>query len=121
MLKHGDPPYHECSSRGDQRFSAFYARVNGQSIEEQYQAAKVFEDGTTGLTWQEAKGRRAVNVEEVAQLYESLWRQYLKENPHLITILLSVSGLSDVFGKRGHQCQATVLWKLRNEAISRPT
>ena len=29
------------------------------------QAAKVFEDGRTGLTWREAKGRRAVNMAEL--------------------------------------------------------
>ena len=51
MIKHGTAPFWECSSKGDKRFSAFYARVDGRSIEEQYQAAKIFEDGSTGLTW----------------------------------------------------------------------
>jgi hypothetical protein len=45
MLRFGHPPYLECSSRGDKRFSAFYAKPssgNGKSIEELYQASKKF-------------------------------------------------------------------------------
>ena len=44
MIKHGNPPYLECSSRGDKRFSAFYARIKGKTIEEIYQSAKIFAD-----------------------------------------------------------------------------
>lgn len=115
MIKIGNPPYYECSSKGDKRFSAFYARVNGKSIEEQYQAAKIFEDGFTGLTWKEAKGRNPINIEEVSILYKKLWRQYLIENPGLIRGLKQQNGLSDIFGQKGHNCQAIVLWELRNE------
>lgn len=115
MIRHGDPPYLECSSRGDSRFSAFYAVVCGRTIETQYQAAKIFEDGRTGLTWREAKGRQAVNMDECAELYEGLWRLYLVEHPELVEILKHASGVSDVFGQPGHVCQATTLWKLRAE------
>jgi len=118
MIKHGKAPFLECSSKGDRRFSAFYARVNGRSIEEQYQAAKRFEDGSTSLLWREAKGRNAVNQEEVCALYERLWRQYITENPELLQVLVNASGLSDVFGQEGHMCQATVLWNIRNENIT---
>jgi len=117
MIKHGEPPYLECSSKGEKRFSAFYARVGCVSIEERYQAAKVFEDGTTGLSWKEAKGRHAINMPEVSELYENLWRQYILANPELIPLLLRAKGLSDQFGQEGHNCQATVLWKIRNEII----
>lgn len=75
MIQHGEAPFLECSSRGDKRFSAFYARIKkygNKTIEELYQAAKVFEDGSTGLTWREAKGRKAVNAEETARLYRKL-------------------------------------------------
>lgn len=116
-MHYGEPPYLECSSRGDKRFSAFYARINGLSIEEQYQAAKEFEDGSMGLSWREAKGRRPINIVEVAELYERLWRQYLDEHPELLEILKNSRGVSDIFGQRGHQCQATVLWKIRNENV----
>lgn len=67
MIKHGNEPYLECSSKGDKRFSAFYAKIkarDNQSIESLYRAYKVFEDGSTGLSWKEAKGRKAVNQEE---------------------------------------------------------
>ncbi len=61
MIQHGAAPFLECSSRGDRRFSAFAARIKrraNKSIEEIYQGAKRFEDGSTGLTWREAKGKR---------------------------------------------------------------
>ena len=113
MLKYGQPPYLECSGRGDRRFSAFYARVNGERIEDLYQAAKVFADGTTGLHWRDAKGRKAVNMPEVAALYSSLWDQYIADNLHLLDVIKQASGLSDMFGQPGHQCQATELWRIR--------
>lgn len=117
MIQHGSAPFLECSSRGDRRFSAFYARVNGRTIEEQYQAAKRFEDGRTGLSWREAKGHHAVNQEECAALYSALWDQYLAEHPELMPVLLAASGLSDVFGQEGHVCQATELWRIRCAAL----
>lgn len=113
MIRHGEAPFLECSSKGDPRFSAYCARVNGKSIEQQFQEAKVFEDGTTGI-WRGAKGRKAVNQAEVAQLYSALWNQYIAERPHLLKVLQQASGLSDMFGQPGHVCQATELWRIRN-------
>jgi hypothetical protein len=115
MIRHGEAPFIECSSRGDKRFSAFHAKVNGKSIEDHYQAAKVFEDGATGLSWKEAKGKKAVNQEECAALYSKLWDQYIAENPHLLEVLKKASGVSDIFGQKGHCCQATELWRIRNQ------
>ena len=116
MIKHGVAPFLECSSKGEKRLSAFYARVNGRSIEEQYQAAKKFADGTTGLSWRQAKGKRAVNAAECAQLYSQLWNQYIAEHPELLALIKSASGLSDMFGQPGHCCQATELWRIRATA-----
>lgn len=116
MIQVGSPPYLECSSKGDRRFSAFYARprvLKGRSIEEAYQALKRFEDGTTGLHWKEAKGRRPVNLQQCHLAYIIWWRLWVKERG-LLPILLCVSGLSDMFGEPGHICQATVLWHIRN-------
>jgi len=117
MLRFGDPPYLECSSKGDKRFSAFYARIKSRgnkSIEELYQAHKVFADGTTGLTWRQAKGRTdCVNMNECRVFYGLLWREYICENPELNFILNAASGLSDVFGQPGHACQAEELWRIR--------
>lgn len=116
MLKFGRPPYLECSSKGDKRFSAFYAKVKGVSIEEQYQASKVFEDGSTGLDWKEAKGRKPVNLNHTRAVYTKLWRDYiLRERPELQQVLLQASGFSDIFGQPGHCCQAEELWKLKLE------
>lgn len=79
MMRYGKAPYLECSSKGDRRFSSLYAKVNDKSIEEQYQGAKIFEDGSTRLSWQKAKGRKAINMKECISLYENLWRQYIAE------------------------------------------
>lgn len=119
MVKHGEPPYLECSTRGDKRFSAFHAKFkDGKSIEEIYQAYKVFEDGSTGLTWREAKGRKAVNQEDCAFVYSSLWDAYIRQHPELLEVLKKTSGLSDIFGQSGHVCQATELWRIRSEALN---
>lgn len=117
MIQYGKPPFLECSTRGDKRFSAFCAIVNGKSIEEQYQAAKIFDDGSTGLHWKDAKGRRAVNATECAIFYENLWRQYISEHPELLDVIKNASGLSDIFATKGSVNQAKVLWKIRNEQM----
>lgn len=122
MIEVGEPPYLECSTKGDKRFSPFYARpscLGGFSIEEAYHAAKIFEDGTTGLGWREAKdyrlaGHHVVNQEEVNQLYAELWDAYIDENPDLLVVLKEASGLSDMFGRPPGPCQATELWRIRN-------
>lgn len=114
MIRYGSPPYLECSSRGDRRFSSFHASIDGISIESRYQAAKVFADGKTGLTWREAKGRCPVNLAEVHKLYSKLWDTYIILNPHLVEVLRSATGVSDVFGQEGHVCQATELWRIKH-------
>lgn len=116
MIRHGTEPFLECSSRGFKPFSAFYARVKfhgNKTIEELYQAFKVFEDGSTSLSIKEAKGRKAINQEEAAKFYTELWLLYLIENPQLISKLQEASGLSDIFGQPGHCCQATELWNIK--------
>ena len=117
MIKCGKEPYLECSSRGDKRFSAFYARIkrfNGKSIEEIYQGAKVFENGETGLSPRQCKGRKATNMNEVAKLYDKLWVIYLSENPELIEVLKKYNGYSDMFGREGCQCQAKSIYRIMN-------
>lgn len=116
-VRYGQPPYLECSSKGDKRFSAFYAYVGGRSIEDHYQAAKVFTGGITGLHWRKAKGLKPVNAEYVSWYYDLLWRCYIDEHPELIEVLKAASGVSDIFGKEGHNCQATVLWNIRNASV----
>lgn len=117
MIKYGIAPFLECSSKGEKRLSAFYAKISpsNMSIEEWYQAAKIFENGSTGLTWRNAKGRRAINQEQCAKLYSDLWDQYIEQHPELLKIIKEASGLSDIFGQPGHCCQATELWRIRNQ------
>lgn len=119
MIKHGTEPFLECSSHGDARFSAFTARIpkrGNKTIEELYQAFKVFEDGSTGLHWRQAKGRKAVNQAEAAKHYSKLWDEWAEENPDLIEYLKCFNGLSDKFGQEGHCCQATELWRIVNSS-----
>lgn len=116
MIRCGKAPFLECSSIGDRRFSAFHARpssLGGRSIEEAYQAFKIFEDGSTGLTWQKAKGRYAVNQVECLEAYKQWWREWVEEQD-LLPVLRAASGLSDAFGQIGRTCQAAVLWEIRN-------
>lgn len=118
MIKHGIAPFLECSGHGFKPFSAFYAKLKKyqyRSIEQIYQASKVFEDGSTGLNIQDAKGRKAVNVDVCASYYSKLWDEYIDENPSLLKVLKEASGLSDKFGTEGHCCQATELWRIRND------
>jgi len=120
MIRHGDAPFLECSTRGDSRFSAFRARIRrrgGRTIEEIYQAAKIFEDGSTGLSPKAAKGKAAVNQAEVHELYATLWDEYIDENPSLLDVIKASPGLQDMFGQRGHACQATELWRIRGRAL----
>lgn len=115
MIRHGFAPYLECSSKGDKRFSAFYARIKSRgnkSIEELYQATKVFENGVTGLSPKEAKGKQALNMEECASMYAILWDEYFEENPELYHIISQYEGFSDMFGQAGHQCQATEIYRI---------
>jgi len=117
MIKHGIAPFLECSSRGDRRFSAFYAKpksLQGKSIEEAYQAMKIFEDGSTGLHWKKSKGKKAINQEDCAIAYANWWAEWVYQE-NLLSTLKAATGLSDIFGQVGHVCQATVLWNIRNQ------
>jgi len=111
VISFGESPFLEASTKGDKRFSAFHAQVNGRSIETIYQGAKRFGDHT-GLHWREAKGKRADNEDEVRLLYSKLWETYIEEHPELVPILLSFSGVSDVFGQVGHASQAEELYRI---------
>lgn len=119
MIRHGTAPFLECSSKGDKRFSAFYAKIGNKTIEERYQAFKIFEGGQTGLSIKAAKGRKAHNAEEAAKYYSLLWDQYIYAlNPALKSVLINATGLSDIFGQEGHVCQATELWRIRGELLN---
>lgn len=66
---------YECSSQGDQRFSAFSARLpDGRSIEEHYQCdVKGYDPG--GRNWRLGKGKAPLRHNtNLWQAYLSLWR-----------------------------------------------
>lgn len=110
MIRHGLPPFLECSTKGDKRFSAFCARIEargGRSIESMYQAYKSYADTGSPL------GRVVINYEDAQRFYAQLWDEYIAENPELLYVLKDATGLSDMFGKPGHACQATELWRIR--------
>lgn len=120
MIQHGASPFLECSSRGERRLSAFSARIaarGGRSIEDVYQGAKIFADGSSGLGWRAAKGRNPVNREACSLLYASLWDEYIGEHPELLALLTAATGLADMFGQPGRCCQATELWRIRGAAL----
>jgi len=121
MIRHGTAPFLECSSKGEKRLSAFYARIparGNRSIEDIYQGAKVFLDGSTGLNWRQAKGKMCANMDEVRALYSRLWDEYIDLHSDLQQLLCQASGTSDVFGQPNHACQATELWRIRNRLLT---
>lgn len=104
-------------------FSAFYARIrkyNNKSIEELYQGFKIFDSfddegnpiEVSGLSWEQAKGKKAKNQGDCVALYRKLWIIYMEENPAFWDILDKHTGLKDMFGQEGHVCQADVLWEM---------
>jgi len=88
-------PYHimwarwegyEVSSKGDKRFSAFNARLNGgRTIEEIYQCdIKGYDIG--GTNWRLGKGKSGLIHDNDMQhsLYVDLWRQWAAQNKPLM-------------------------------------
>jgi hypothetical protein len=121
MLTFGQPPFLECSSKGDKRFSAFYARIKrrgNRSIEELYQSYKLFENDVSGLSPKEAKGRHPINMDDCRVFYTILWNEYFKENPDLLSMVRTHSGFSDIFGQAGHVCQAAEIYHIAVHGIS---
>lgn len=118
MLRFGIAPYLECSSRGDKRFSAFYARIEfrgGKTIEELYQNFKLFPGMVQGLPIKEAKGRHPINMDACRAFYSQLWDEYFREHPELLLVIKDYNGFSDVFGQEGHVCQAAEIHRIKLE------
>lgn len=122
MIRFGDSPYLECSSKGDKRFSAFYARIKrrrNQTIEELYQGMKMIDGCISGLSIKEAKGKKPINIEQCRSFYSLLWDEYFDENPNLLLeIGYQYKGFSDVFGQTGHACQAEEVYRIVNERLT---
>lgn len=121
MVKFGQTPFLECSSKGDKRLSAFFAYVDGNSIENIYQGAKKFADGSHSLTPKEAKLKQKtvaiLNMEECKTLYTRLWRRYFARNKELLLEIMDseYQGFSDIFGQEGRVCQAEEIYNIITE------
>lgn len=108
------PNGYECSSKGDTRFSALFAKLpDGRTIEEAYQLdVKGFR--TVTENWRDAKGKPALNGKSSSVLfneYLELWELWACNNPDLINELEEKSRnkvLTDMFAT-GHVNQAHAL------------
>lgn len=111
----------ECSSKGDKRFSAFYAKVTAfgrfDSIESHYQLSKRFGEFVP-LSWSDAKGKspthielngRCYNLEMLSQWYKLLWVRYLDNNPQLVEYASQFDEFNDIFKGKSINCQADVV------------
>lgn len=126
----------ECSSKGDKRFSAFYAEVEifgkKRSIEKHYQFSKLFpvEDVHGNVTLEsytdikliKQKQRFGIEpvrfriekfdypVEYLTMYYKLLWLTYLDEKPYLVKYAKRFDDFTDMFrGKNTVNCQADVI------------
>lgn len=110
----------ECSSRGDRRFSALFAKISikgkEKSIEEIYQDSKRTEGGKKA-----GKGKPfdyiicpftgdKMPAEEASNLYKGLWITYFTRNPDLVEYAKGFDEFHDMFrGKDTVNCQADVI------------
>lgn len=109
----------ECSSKGDKRFSAFYALVTirgeTKSIEDWYQSAKRNSAG-----WIPGKGRKVdymVNpfnghklpASCLSDFYTCLWIRYFTARPDLLEYAKGFDNFNDMFRGKCINCQADVI------------
>ncbi|WP_440446624.1 DarT1-associated NADAR antitoxin family protein [Paenibacillus elgii] len=111
----------ECSSKGDKRFSAFYAKVVAwnklDSIENHYQLCKRFGEFKPS-SWKGAKGKQPTHIElngkqydlmYLSQWYKMLWVKYLDDNPELVEYAKGFDDFNDIFKGKSLNCQADVI------------
>ena len=111
----------ECSSKGDKRFSAFYAKVKvfgkEDSIERHYQNCKRDKYGNIA-----GKGKRVYTMcitkrnktielpcKYLTAYYKLLWCCYLDHNPELVKYALEFDDYNDMFKGKAINCQADVI------------
>lgn len=107
----------ECSSKGDKRFSAFYAYISvfglNKSIENHYQGCKGF--NVEPIKRKGAKpdyiiinGNR-YDVKYLTPFYKLLWVKYLDEHPKLVEYAKQFDDYNDIFKGHSINCQADVI------------
>ena len=104
----------ECSSAGDKRFSAFYAKVefNGiiDTIEKHYQNCKRNNNGQPCKKGEKVSyivlNNNKYPAELLTPLYRYLWYKYLKNNPELVSYAKQFDKFNDKFRGKCVNCQA---------------
>ena len=109
----------ECSSKGDKRFSAFYAYVTlygrNTNIERHYQSCKKFNDPSITKVKGLQPDYIIINGKELDKkyltpYYKLLWVKYLDEHPELVEYASQFDDFHDIFkGKNTINCQADVV------------
>ena len=120
----------ECSSKGDKRFSAFYAKVSINnkltSIENHYQLSKRF-DNYVPKTWRDSKGKKPTHfvvgknkyeMKYFSMWYKALWLKYLDKNPDLVEYAMEFDNFNDIFKGKALNCQADVIRQYVKEGRS---
>jgi len=116
----------ECSSKGDKRFSAMFAKVEVfgvlDTIENHYQSCKRDAVGNPVKKGQPVDHmvllRRKLPPEMLTQWYKLLWIKYLRQHPKLVTYAAQFDEFTDAFrGKNTVNCQADVI----RDCIKNPT
>lgn len=119
----------ECSSKGDTRFSALYAKVEYMgvfdTIESIYQNSKRFLNPQQEyVKYDKPKGKKPDGVEVFDTLYDAdmltpfykwLWVQYFRANPNLLEHAKSFDDFHDTFKGKSINCQADVVRELVND------
>ena len=117
----------ECSSKGDRRFSAFYAMLKvrsgaTKSIETLYQQSKRDASGNIAGKGKPVNfviiGGEIYTPEVLTAWYNYLWLCYFKQNPELLNVIKDYDTFSDMF--RGHcvNCQADVIQLVHDKGLA---
>lgn len=111
----------ECSSKGDKRFSALYAKVNVfgkyDTIESHYQKCKRDEEGNIAgkgkkvhnMIIKKATGPIILPPTFLTAYYKLLWCSYLDLNPKLVKYAKQFDDYHDMFRGKAINCQADVI------------
>ena len=108
----------ECSSKGDKRFSAMYAKVElfgvTDTIENHYQKSKRDAAGQPVKKGQPVDhmvlNHRKYPAEMLTDWYVLLWVKYLDQNPELVEYAQQFEEFTDMFrAKSTINCQADVI------------
>ena len=109
----------ECSSKGDKRFSAFYARVSIKGVEKSiecwYQYAKRDEYGKVP-----GKGKKVAYMINpfnghklpatcLSDFYTCLWIRYFTTHPELLEYAKGFDEFNDMFRGKCVNCQADII------------